>query len=139
VVVKSYKDSIAPDSVAASYEDIDSPFFAQIFLQEDGPMADRVVDVTKFQNFWFTIILVSGYVALVITTIRSTSVADFLLPGFSQTFVTLLAISHAGYIAGKIPTASQPAAGLRFSQLAAYLTGQSPLPHVAFPRRPPRE
>ncbi len=138
-VVKAYKDTVTPRSIAASDSLIDSPHFAQIFLEEEGPMADKVVDITKFQNFWFTILLVFGYVALVIATIHKVkSIGDFVLPGFSQTFVLLLGISHAGYVAGKIPTSSQPAAGLAFNQLADYRADPSNVPSVAAPRRAPR-
>ena len=96
--------TVAPAPAAAAAGD---PFFGQVFLVEEGSSVDQAVDVTKFQNFWFTIILAAAYVALVVNAIQSTKdISDFALPGFSQQFVTLLGISHAGYIAGKLPTRS---------------------------------
>jgi hypothetical protein len=69
-------------------------------------MADKVIDVTKFQNFWITLILVGAYVVLAVATISSLSDIGQLmsLPGLSANLVSLLAISHAGYLAGKIPS-----------------------------------
>lgn len=136
VAVKSYKDNTTPASIAASADDVDPAHFAQVFLEEEGPMADQVVDIGKFQNFWFTLVLVVGYVALVINDAQGASaIANFTLPGFSTTFLTLLGISHAGYLAAKVPT-SGPAAGLSVSSLRTYqLTGTPPSGLVA--RRAP--
>ncbi len=107
-VTKSYKDSIDAPVRRTDPRATDrgtQPFFAQVFLVEEGEMADRVVDVTKFQNFWFTLILVVGYVALTISTFAGLGdVAKVTsLPDFSAQMVVLLAISHAGYVAGKMP------------------------------------
>jgi hypothetical protein len=138
LAVKSYKNTTQPSTIAASDPAVDAPRFAQVFLEEQGPIADKVVDVAKFQNFWFTMLLVVGYVALVIHTGQSAaSVATFTLPGFSTTFVTLLGISHAGYLAAKVPGGNDPSAGLN---LAALHTSQRTgiAPEVAIPRFAPR-
>jgi len=137
ITVKSYKDSTSPGSVAASAPGVDPPRLAQVFLEEEGAMADKVVDIGKFQNFWFTLILVVGYVALVISDAQSaSSIAKFTLPGFSTTFVALLGISHAGYLAAKVPGRGA-AAGLNVTSLRTYqLTGAQP--PVGFqPRKAP--
>jgi hypothetical protein len=110
-VVKSAKDTDRPGAMAASDEQ-HPPRFAQIFLLEEGALADHVIDVTKFQNFWFTIILVAAYIGLAVSTIKDAESAAKIvaLPGFSGNFTTLLGISHAAYIAGKLPNRPGPPA-----------------------------
>jgi hypothetical protein len=75
------------------------PFFGQVFLVEEGAMADEVVDVTKFQSFLITIVLVVAYVAMAIHAIvhAKTANAVIALPDISGTFLVLLGISYAGY------------------------------------------
>jgi len=74
-------------------------------LREEGEQADKVIDVAKFQHFWITVFLAGAYVVLAGTAIRNAaSVSDVALPGFSTTFLTLFGISHAGYVAGKLPS-----------------------------------
>ncbi len=79
------------------------PKFSQVYLAEEG--TTEVVDVTKFQNFWLTMIAVSGYLAAAASMIRIVPIgADpYPLSGFNTTLLTLLGISHAGYLAGKLP------------------------------------
>jgi hypothetical protein len=82
-----------------------SPAPAQALMVEEGTGADQAIDIAKFQNFWFTLILITAYISTAIATIVDAGTADELteLPGFDATFVTLLGISHAGYLAGKVP------------------------------------
>jgi hypothetical protein len=69
--VKAAKDaSIQAEHVLTSDPEVNPPRFAQIFLFEEGAMADKAVDAAKFQNFWFTLILQAAYVSLAITAIR---------------------------------------------------------------------
>lgn len=112
-VVKAGKDAARPAAIAASNTQ-DRPRFTQIFLVEEGELADRVVDVAKFQAFWITVVLVVAYVALAVAAIRAApSPAEMTaLPKVAGTFVTLLGISHAGYLAGKIPDRPGIPAGL---------------------------
>ncbi|HEY8721331.1 hypothetical protein [Pengzhenrongella sp.] len=85
---------------------------AQALLIEEGPQADKSVDIAKMQNFLFTAFLVVAYVILAVHALAGagpgtpiTGPADVTsLPGFNPTFLTLLGISHAGYLAGKLPT-----------------------------------
>jgi hypothetical protein len=151
-VIKASKDADHPERVAASAPDGDPPRFSQIFWVEEGAMADRAIDVTKFQNFWFTVILVIAYVALAIATL--TELGDITkltgLPGFSAQFVTLLGISHAAYVAGKLPTPSGTPDGLSLagraerwvptSRAAAAIASASAVgklpPRVYVPRNP---
>ena len=72
--------------------------FSQVFLEEEGGEADKVVSVTKFQNFIFTIVLAILYVVL--------AVKEGGMPTFSDQAIWLIGISHGGYIAGKIPDRS---------------------------------
>lgn len=134
-VVKASKDATYGDCVAASDRVRDLPRLSQIFMQEEGPLADRVVDVTKFQNFVITLVLVIGYAAMAATIVENAGTAAHVtsVPGFSGAFITLLGISHAGYLAGKLPVASggNPAPGLTVAILG---TDVQP----ANPRNPPR-
>jgi hypothetical protein len=75
--------------------------FSQIFLEEEGDMADQAVDVTKFQNFMFT--LLTG-IAFVVLACKQTTMQG--LPPLSKEMLWLLGISHGGYIGGKLPTKS---------------------------------
>jgi hypothetical protein len=101
---KAGKSRRRPTKIAAS-DPRDPPRLGQIVLVEEGKLADKLVDVTKFQNLWITLILVAAYVAVAVTQIRqAASVSELTsLPDIAGTFVTLLAISHAGYLAGKLP------------------------------------
>ncbi len=103
--IKAGKDRSHPELIAAS-NSLDRPHFSQMFLVEEGALADQVIDVTKFQNFWLTLVLVGTYVALTVAHLDQVEEISDLkqLPGFQATFTTLLAISHAGYLAGKLPT-----------------------------------
>lgn len=85
-----------------------APFFWQVFMVEEGDLADDVVDVTKFQSFGFTIILVVAYVAMAIKAIVNAKIAEKVvaLPDISGTFLVLIGISYAGYLGGKLPTQS---------------------------------
>lgn len=105
IATKSFKDNMPGSNVAhsvpASPDDNKRPFFAQVFLVEEGAMSDKAVDVTKFQQFWVTLVLIAAYTALAIGAINSGKTDS--LPDFNQQIVLLLGISHTGYIAGKIP------------------------------------
>ena len=129
-VAKSAKDVTRPASVAAS-SPADPPRPAQIFFLEEGQYADRVVDVAKFQNLIITMVLVVAYVAMAIDTIDDAgSAADVTVPTFSGTFLTLLGISHAAYVAGKLPNQAGEPAGLTVE------TRETGLPADFKPRNP---
>lgn len=111
---KTAKDTKYPASVAASASAPWQPSLMQIFLLEDGTYADQVIDITKFQNFLITLVLVLGYIGLAVHTVTTAGVAAKVtaLPGFAGTFLVLLGISHAGYLAGKLPAPDGQPAGL---------------------------
>ena len=71
------------------------PRFAQIWLEEEGDQADKVVDITKYQNFIFTLVIIGVYVAMAWKSGK--------LPTLPDNVVWLIGISHAGYVGGKIP------------------------------------
>jgi hypothetical protein len=115
IAAKVQKNTTHPATVAASAPvDPWTPKLIQIFLQEEGTYADQVVDITKFQNFIITIVLVVGYVVLAVNSIHAAGTAAKVtaLPTFSGTFLILLGISHAAYLAGKIPSPAGQPAGL---------------------------
>jgi hypothetical protein len=82
------------------------PFFWQVFMLEEGDLADDVVDVTKFQSFGITIVLVVAYVAMAIHMIVDAKLAGNVtsLPDITGSFLVLLGISYGGYVGGKLPT-----------------------------------
>jgi hypothetical protein len=108
---KAIRNVRNPTSVAASGPAPDQPKLIQIFLLEEGAYADQAVDLTKFQNFVITIILVIAYVAEASHAIiqAKTATAFVALPGFSAGFLTLLAIGNGGHFLGKlIPAPGKP-------------------------------
>lgn len=68
---------------------------AQLLLVEEGDQADQVVSITKFQNFVLTIVVAFAYVVLAIKAQG--------YPTLPEQVLWLIGISHAGYVAGKIP------------------------------------
>jgi len=75
-------------------EDV-GPHFAQVFLEEEGQGADRVVNVTKFQNFILTLALGIWFLVGVIRQAK--------FPELDPNVIWLLGISHATYVGGKVP------------------------------------
>jgi hypothetical protein len=72
-----------------------TPCFAQIWLEEEGNQADKVVSITKYQNFIFTLVILCVYVTMAWKSGK--------LPALPDNVVWLIGISHAGYVGGKIP------------------------------------
>jgi len=72
--------------------------FSQVVQEEEGDQGDVSVDVTKFQNLVFTALAGIAYVVLFWS--RGTIDA---LPPLPNELLWLLGISHAGYVAGKLP------------------------------------
>jgi hypothetical protein len=119
---KTAKNTTRPESVAAAIPAPAAaavlgswrPSLLQVFMLEEGTYADQVVDISKFQNFIITIVLVLGYIGLGVQSISAAGAASKVtaLPAFSGTFLVLLGISHAGYLAGKLPSPGGQPAGL---------------------------
>ena len=91
LAVKSAKD--APGSGA----DVNNKGakVSQVFLEEEGAHADQVVSLAKFQNLVLTLVAAFAFVALTIQA------QDY--PALPPQMLWLIGISHAGYVAGKIP------------------------------------
>jgi hypothetical protein len=127
ITVKAAKDAtsaaarIAASGSIGTSGTVDAPRFSQIFLMEEGAFADQVIDVTKYQNFIITLVLVVAYVALAIHQIQDAKTAAGVnsLPSFSGTFLVLLGISHAAYIAGKLPNQDGVPPGLTVANRSA--------------------
>jgi len=69
--------------------------FAQIWLEEEGDQADKVVSITKYQNFIVTLVILGFYVTAAWKTGG--------LPELPERIVWLIGISQAGYVGGKVP------------------------------------
>ena len=132
--VKSAKDGTAGDRIAASNA-LDRPRLGQVFLLEEGQHADEVVDVAKFQNFIITIVLVVAYIALAIERIADAESTLGAIPTFDGTFLTLLGISHATYVAGKLPGQQGQPPGLTVANRLE--APPEELPAGVEPRNPP--
>jgi hypothetical protein len=102
--IKAGKNTRRQANIAAS-DDLDPPSLGQIILVEEGRQADQLIDVTKFQSLVITLILAISYVAMAASQIHKAGSAAELtsLPDVAGAFAALLAISHAGYLAGKLP------------------------------------
>jgi len=73
-----------------------NPSFVQIFLEEEGTQGDnKIVSITKFQNFIFAVALGVIYVVL---TIKARG-----YPVLHEKVLWLIGISHASYFGGKLP------------------------------------
>jgi hypothetical protein len=125
--IKSQKKGRVWTKSLAMGKDDYQPKFYQMFMVEEGKEEDidKLVDPTKFQNFLITVLLAIAFVVTSLNTFgdleyelqkaakelgETLSKKEILeaitaLPGISDndTLLTLLGISHAGYIAGKIP------------------------------------
>jgi hypothetical protein len=103
---------------------------AQMVLQEEGPLIDQVVDVTKFQNLIFTLVIAGTYVTLLIDQANNGS------PGFPDldsvpNLLWLLGVSHAGYLTGKLPDKPTQSSG---GAIQAALAARGPQPPSAAAR-----
>ncbi|MBN1372707.1 MAG: hypothetical protein JW987_12270 [Anaerolineaceae bacterium] len=106
----SKKDSVAIDKVKKV---IENHTYGQLMVNEspkDAQLADLIrgeevgnaatLDLTRLQNLFFTLILVGTYTALLANGLaKDPNITAF--PQFSDSGNALLAISHAGYLAGK--------------------------------------
>jgi hypothetical protein len=115
--VKASKDTMRAAFVAASGEE-DAPRLSQIFMLEEGEFADKAIDITKYQNFIITAVLVVAYVALTISALEGDTIKTSALPGFSSNFLVLIGISQAAYVAGKLPNQTGTPAGLTVANRA---------------------
>ena len=85
--------------------------FFDMLTYDEGAAALKRIDVTKFQAFVFTIALVTTFLwnALWLFAKAKSPVELSAIPGFNQTAVGVLGVSHAGYLVAKaIPQNGTP-------------------------------
>lgn len=85
---------------------------------EDAQMADMfkgeekvnftLLDLGKVQMFFFTIVLALAYSVAIGTIFLETSVRIYKFPDLDPAMITLLGISHAGYLTNKAISRSEP-------------------------------
>jgi hypothetical protein len=123
--IKVTKSTTRPDSVAAYPVGEERGSLWQMLTAEEGASAGRSIDLAKFQNFVITVLLVLLYVAQAVSALKAVSNPAGIggLPAFSDAFLVLLGVSHAGYLLGKIPSpAGVPAGGTMSERLASVAT-----------------
>jgi hypothetical protein len=100
-VIKLNKDQTRKEKIRTNP---DRPNWMDLITVEEG--AKAYIDPGKFQNLWITVLAVGAYCAMSAQHVANTppsTVNQFTLPGVDGTLLNLLLISHAGYIALKIP------------------------------------
>ena len=115
--VKRTKDVTQPASVAVTNAE-NSPRLNQIFPVEEGTFPNQVADITKFQGFVVTILLIGAYITASVNEITTagTALGVTSLPNVNSALVGLFGFSHGAYMVGKIPTsAGNPAQGMQDS------------------------
>ncbi len=82
-----------------------NPEFADMFHGESNE-TKNFVDIAKVQNFFFTLVALAAYVAAIGAALSQVhSIALFFqFPPIDQSLVTILGISHAGYLTSKAVT-----------------------------------
>jgi len=104
----AYKQRRRPGQVESLAAEADSQF-ADLFRGEEVTDSHHL-DLGKVQMFLFTVVVVLGYGLALGAMFEDTSGAFVTLPAVDEAIVTLLAISHAGYLTKKaLPTAPPPA------------------------------
>jgi hypothetical protein len=119
--VKVTKSTTRPEFVAAYPKGAERGRFLEMLTIEEGASAGKAIDVAKFQNFIITALLVFAYVAQAVATLKAVDNPAGIagLPAFSDTFLVLLGVSHAGYLLGKLPSpAGTPSIGTMKERLA---------------------
>ena len=82
------------------------PALKQLWTVEEGARQDQDTDVTRLQNVALVVIGVLAYIATVVAKFNLLGGASAVtkLPDFDPSWVTLLGISYAAYVVGKLPT-----------------------------------
>lgn len=90
---------------------IDHASWMDLFTGEEVGNAAHL-DLTRIQMFFFTLVCVAAYSASLVSLFRHLGPEGVhALPSFSSTLVTLLGISHAGYLTAKAVPHTTSAAG----------------------------
>jgi hypothetical protein len=120
--IKVTKSTTRPDSVAAYPLGAEGGRFWEMLTAEEGTSAGKSIDLAKFQNFVITVLLVLVYIAQAVSAFRAVDNPAGIagLPAFSDAFLVLLAVSHAGYLLGKVPSPiGTPEGGTMAERLAS--------------------
>ncbi|MET9632133.1 hypothetical protein ABZX92_32195 [Lentzea sp. NPDC006480] len=120
--VKVVKSTNRPEAVAAYPMGKEGGKLWEMLTVEEGASAGKSVDLTKFQNLVVTVLLVALYVAQAVSALKAVNNPAGIagLPAFSDAFLVLLGVSHAGYLLGKMPSpAGTPAGGTMAERLAS--------------------
>ena len=112
VSIKAVKDNTRAQAVAKHLPGTSA--FSDMFLTEEGDSGLFGIDVTKVQNFIITLALLATYVWIVLAAFADLQgkAVPGALPAFSEQMIALLALSHGGYLVGKVPNR----AGVPFRQ-----------------------
>jgi hypothetical protein len=112
LAIKSNKNDTRAPCVGGRAADLKRPPVADMLAVEEGRQALRSLDPAKLQNFFLTVGLIATYAFMVYESARNGSGEPLGgLPVLSDSMVGLLAISHAGYLIGKVPTRKGDPAG----------------------------
>jgi len=109
IVIKNQKDkqwgtgALARGEQIATRVDARTARFFDMLSHDEGKGALKSLDVTKYQNFIFTLALVTIWLWNALWIFGKAKHASDLttLPTFNQTALALLGVSHAGYLVGK--------------------------------------
>ena len=74
--------------------------FSDIFHGDEIGDFDTL-NITKVQNFFFTVVAVAIYAALLYTALPEYDAPVFIFPGIPEVLLAIIAISHAGYLGDK--------------------------------------
>lgn len=105
----AYKQKQRPGQLEALPDPADS-HVSDLFRGEEVTDYDHL-DLGKVQMFLFTVVVVLGYGLGLGNMFEETNGAFTTLPAIDDAVVTLLAISHAGYLTKKAVTTSPPPSG----------------------------
>jgi len=106
-IALAYKESKRPGQLKSEPSPSDS-MFSDLFRGEEITDNDHL-DLGKVQMFLFTVVVILGYGLAVGDMFEGTPGAFTSLPAVDEAVVTLLAISHAGYLTKKaVPTSPAP-------------------------------
>ncbi|GAB2808286.1 hypothetical protein [Lentzea nigeriaca] len=140
--IKVMKSTTRPGSVAAYPKGRKGGPLWEMLTVEEGASAGKSIDLSKFQNFLITILLLLAYVAQAVAALKAVNNPAGIggLPAFSDTFLVLLAVSHAGYLLGKIPSpAGVPEGGSMADRLAEPEGKPAASPNGVVPEMRPAE
>jgi len=100
---------------------VDDARLADLFRGEDVQNAG-IVDMSRLQMLLVSAVVILGYCVLMVVHFGSDKLQLHSLPAFSPTVLTLILISHSGYLAGKV-TPTTPATATAAAEDSAKVIG----------------